>query len=81
MIDGLTAVSSGADNDAISIGEALGARNFGRNPEQMAQQRLIVLLRRSERSDVFACNHEHMDRSLGINVVEGVALFVLMDGG
>jgi hypothetical protein len=81
MIDGLAPVFARADNDAISIGEAFGARNLGGNPEQMAQKRLIALLCGGERSDVLAWNDKHMDRCLGIDVVEGVALFVLMDSG
>ena len=81
MIHGLAPVFAGVDDHAIAFGEPLGARDVGRGPEQMAEQRAIVFLALGERNDVFARGQQNMHRSLRMNVRKGIALLVLIDGG
>ena len=81
MVDGLAAVAAGVEHHAVAIGEALFAGDLGRGPEEVAQQRLIALISIRERIDVLARHHEHVDRRLRVNVREGIAELVLVDGG
>lgn len=80
VIDGLTAVISGIDHRAISLGEALGPCDFRRSPVQVAEQFFVGLLSVSDRGDMFPWNDQNVDRRLGIEIGKSVALVVLVDG-
>ena len=80
MIDGLAAVLAGVDHHPIALGEALGAGDLGRGPQQVSEQRAVTLHALGQRGDMFAGRDQHMHRRLRMKVREGVALLVLVDG-
>ena len=81
MIDGLAAVGAGVDDHAIAVGEAFGTCDFGCGPEEMAEEFFVVGVGFGEGDDVLAGGDEDVDRGLRMDVGEGVALAVLVDGG
>ena len=81
MVDGLATVGAGVDDYAIALGQAFDARNFRCHPDEMADQLFVVGFGFCEGNNVLARGDEDMDRGLRMNVGEGVALVVLVDGG
>jgi hypothetical protein len=81
VIDRLAAVFSGVDDDAIALAKALVAGNQGCREEKMAQQVAVLCAGVVERGKVLAGNDEDVDWRLRVNVREGVAELVLVDGG
>lgn len=54
MIHTLARVAAGVDHRPIAVDEALGARDLGRGPQQVAQQCGMLFAGFGERSDVLA---------------------------
>ena len=81
MVDGLAAVGAGVDDYSIALGEAFGAGDLGCGPEEMAEEFFVVGVGFGEGDDVLARGDEDVDGGLGMDVGEGVALVVLVDGG
>jgi hypothetical protein len=79
MLDGLAAVFSGVDHQAVTLDQALLAGNFGGCPQQVSEQRGIRFIGVVHRGDVFSRYHQNMDGRLGVKVGEGVAELVLVD--
>ena len=80
MIDGLAAVFAGVDDYAIALAEAFVAGNRGGCIQEMAEQVAVVSGCVVERGEVFTGNDENVDRRDRMNVGEGVAELVLVDG-
>ena len=81
MVDGLATVGAGVDDYAIALGQAFDARNFRCHPDEMADQLFVVGVGFGEGNYVLAWGDEDVDGGLRMDVCEGVALVVLVDGG
>ena len=77
-MDGLAAIVPGIDDEAIAVGQTIAARKFGRDRNQMAEQRSMLLRDMRKRCYVLLRNEEQMCRRLRIDVRERYALIVLM---
>jgi hypothetical protein len=53
MIHSLPAIRAGVDYNAITLAEALGARDLRRRRNKVTQQRLVSFIHFSERDDMF----------------------------
>ena len=80
VVDGLATVFAGIDNSPIASVEAFRQGNLGGHPMQVADQRIVLFAGVSNRGNVFARNDEHMHGSLRIDISEGIALVILIDG-
>jgi hypothetical protein len=80
VIDGLSSVFAGVDDDAVAFGEALVVGNQGRSEEKMTEEVSVLCARVVERGKVLAGDDEDMDGSLRVNVGECVAERILVDG-
>jgi hypothetical protein len=80
VVDGLSAIFSGVDHGAIALGQPFGAGDFGGCPMEMADQSVVLLISVGNRRNMLARNNKDVDRGLRIDVGEGVALVVLVDG-
>jgi hypothetical protein len=78
MIDGLAAVFSCVDDDAIAFGETFLAREVRRDPEQMTEHRRVLLAGFCKRDEMFTRDDQQVNRGLGRNVGEGVTCIVLI---
>ena len=81
MVHGLAAVGAGVEDYTVSVGEAFGLGDLGCGPEEMAQELFVVGVGFGEGDDVLARGDEDVDWGLRMDVGEGVALVVLVDGG
>jgi hypothetical protein len=81
MIHGLAAILAGIDHHAVAVGEAFVAGDPRRGPQQVAEQRAVPFGAVSQRRNMFARRDQHVHRRMRVNVREGVALLVLVDGG
>jgi hypothetical protein len=77
VIDCLAAVFSCIDHGAIPFRQALGARDFGRGPEQMPDQRSVFSPGIANRCDVLAGKHKNVYGRLRLDVDKRIALIVL----
>jgi hypothetical protein len=80
MLDALAAVGAGVDDGAIAFGEALLAGDFRGRAEQVADERLLFGGDLVEGVEVLAGHDENMHGSLRIDVGEGVAEVVFVNG-
>jgi hypothetical protein len=81
MVYGLAAVGAGVEDYAVAVGEAFGPGDLGCGPEEMAEEFFVVGVGFGKGNDVLARGDEDVDGGLGMDVGEGVALVVLVDGG
>lgn len=79
MLDGLAAVFSGIDHQAVALGQAFLASDLGGCPQQVSEQRAIHLIDVVHGGDVLSRHHQNMDGRLGVEIGEGVAELVLVD--
>jgi hypothetical protein len=79
MVDGLAAVFSGVDHQAVTLDQALLAGYLGGSPQKVSEQLAIRLIGVVHRGEVFTWRDQDMDGRLGVNVGEGVAELVLVD--
>ena len=81
MVHGLPAVFAGVDDGAIALGEALASGDLGGDPEQVAEEGARrIFLTICHGNDVLARGDEDVDRRLRVDVREGVAQIVLING-
>jgi len=80
VVDGLAAVLAGVDHGAIALRQSFGAGNLRGCPMKMADEGVVFLAGMGNRRDVFAWNDKDVYGRLRIDVGEGVALVVLVDG-
>lgn len=80
VVDCLAAIFSRIDNDPITLGKSFGASYLCCGPLQMAEKVFVIFVGVSDGSDVFAGHDEDVDRRLRLQVSEGIALFILVDG-
>jgi hypothetical protein len=80
VVDGLATMISRIDDGAIALLQPFGAGNFCRNPVQMADQSIVLLPRMGDGRYVLAGNDKDVHRSLRIDVREGIAFVILIDG-
>jgi len=77
--DGLSGVGSRIRHDAISrLRDTLVTRNPDTRLYQLAQETGISSGEIRHRGDMPTWDHEHMNRSLGIDVLEGDKLIILI---
>jgi len=81
MLDRLAAVFTGVDHYTIALFKALLLGDLRCRPEKMAQQRTIAMQAIGHGAKVVPGNNQHMHRSLRVDIGEGVALIVFIDGG
>ena len=79
MFDGLSAVIAGIYDDAVSVGEALLARNFCRCEHKLAEEGLIFSFGVGDRTDVPARDDEDVGGRFWVDVREGVERIILVD--
>jgi hypothetical protein len=77
VIDRLAAVLSRVDYGAIPARQPLGARDFGRCPKQVPDQRTVFFPSISNRCDVLTGDHKNMHGRLRLDVDKRIALVVL----
>jgi hypothetical protein len=80
VINGLTTVASRVDDSAVSLSQPLGARDLCSGPLKVAQQFFLFFLRMSDGRDMFSRNDEDVHWGLRLQVSEGVAMIILVDG-
>jgi hypothetical protein len=80
VVHGLAAVFSGVDDSAIALRESLDARDLGSGPMQVAEQRVVLLLCVRNGGDVLSRDDKDVHRRLRLDVGEGVAVLILVDG-
>lgn len=76
----LSAVFAGVDHSAIAPRQSFGSRNLGGCPMKVADQGAVLLAIMGNGRDVLFRNDEDVYGRLRIDVGEGVALVVLVDG-
>jgi hypothetical protein len=80
MVDGLAAVGAGIDHDAVAVSEAFVAGDLRGREQQMSEEFTMVLSGGGGGLDVLAGDDEEVYGRLGIDIGEGVAAVVLVDG-
>jgi hypothetical protein len=80
MVDCLSTVFAGVDHGPIALRQSFGTRDLGGCPMKVADQGAVLLARMCNGLDVLTRNNEDMHRRLRIDVGEGVALVVLVNG-
>ena len=81
VVDGLAAVGAGVDDEAVAVGEVLGAGDFADGVEEMAEERFVILRRMGMRGEVVLGDDEDVGGSLRVEVREGESLLVFVDAG
>jgi hypothetical protein len=81
VVDGLAAIARGVDDGAIAFGEIFLAGNFGGGGEKLAEKLRVTFSSFCERCNVTARRDENVDRRGRIDVSEGKAIIVFVDGG
>ena len=80
VIHGLPPILSRVDHRAVAIGQSLVTRDLRRDQMEMAQQGTVFDGGVFNRSQVRARNNQHVNGRLRIDIREGVALLILVDG-
>lgn len=80
VVYGLATMLSRIDHSAIAVLEPFRTSDFGSGPMQMPDQRIVLFACMSDRSQVLAGNNKDVNRGLRIDVGEGIALVILIDG-
>lgn len=81
MIHRLPAVVTGVDDYAVAFAKVFVASDFRCGPEQVAEQGRVMRTGFSKRDDVLARRDQDVYGRLRVDVGEGIALLVLVDGG
>ena len=79
MVYRLPAFLAGADHDPVPLRKPILARNFSSGRQQVTQERRVFRLRRLQRGNVLAGNHQDVHRRPWIDVPERVALLILVN--
>jgi len=78
VVDSLTAIRAGVDDDPVAAVEPRAACNLGRLRYQMPQQHGVLCLSMGLRCNVFPGNDQQMRRRLRIDVREAQAKLILI---
>ena len=81
VVDGLSAVGAGVEDDAVAVGEVLKAGDFGGGGEEVAEEGCVGWNSVGERGDVAFGDDEDVGRGLGIDVGDGEGEVVLVEAG
>jgi hypothetical protein len=81
MVHGLAAFHAGIHYDAVTVVKVLAPGDLCCRPQQVAEKSAIVLIGIVHGADVLAGNDENVYWRLGMNVGEGVANLILVNGG
>jgi len=81
VVDGLSAVGAGVEDDAVAVGEVLKAGDFGGGGEEVAEEGCVGWGGVREGGDVAFGDDEDVGRGLGIDVGEGEGEVVLVEAG
>ena len=77
----MAAVGTGVDDEAVAVGEVLGAGDFTSGVEKSAEDGGIVLCGVGVRGEVVLGDDEDVCWGLGVDVGEGEDLVVLVKAG
>ena len=80
MVDSLATMLSGIDHSPIPVLEAFRPSDFGCGPMQIPDQGIVLLACVGDGSNVLAGNDKDVNGGLRIDVGEGIALVILIDG-
>jgi len=80
MVHGLAAILAAIHHHAVAMSQALLSRNLRRGPHQVTEQRTMLIHSLRQRTNMFARDHEHVNRRLGIDIGECIHQIVLIDG-
>jgi len=80
MVHGLATLFAVIDDNPVPIPEAVRTRNLSGGQQKMAEQCLVILSGRRKRIDVLAWRNQDMRGRLRVNIREGVALLILVNG-
>jgi len=81
VVDGLSAVGAGVEDDAVAVGEVLLAGDLGGGGEEVAEEGGVGWNSVGERGDVALGDDEDVDGGLGVDVGEGEGEVVLVEAG
>ena len=81
VVDGLAAVGAGVDDQAVTVGEVLGAGDFAGGVEELAEDGGIVLCGVGMRGEVVLGDDEDVRGGLGVDVREGEGVLVFVEAG
>jgi hypothetical protein len=79
VVDRLSALGAGADDDSIAFAEALFARDCGSGEQEAAEQWLVGGLRFGQRCQVLFRDHQNVGGGLRLDVMEGENRVVFKD--
>jgi len=80
MVDSLATMLPGIDHSPIPVLEAFRSSDFGCGPMQMPDQGIVLFACVGDGSNVLAGNDKDVNGGLRIDVGEGIALVILIDG-
>jgi hypothetical protein len=80
MIDRLASIGPGIDHHAVAVSQAFVAGNLRGRQQHVAEQRGMFLAGVRQGGDMFAGHHQKVHRRLRIDIAEGAAQLVLVDG-
>jgi len=78
MIYRLSAIIARIDDDAVAFGQPLFPGEIRRNPQQMPQQRGMLLACLGQRNKMLARRNQQVHWRLGMNIREGITPVVLV---
>ena len=81
VVDGLAAVGTGVDDEAVAVGEVLGAGDFTSGVEKSAEDGGIVLCGVGVRGEVVLGDDEDVRGGLRVDVREGEGVLVFVEAG
>ena len=81
VVDSLAAIAGGVDDGAVAFDEIFLAGDFSGGGEELAKEWGVAIGGFGERCDVAARRDENVSRRGRVDVSEGKAIVVLVDGG
>jgi len=78
VIDRLSAIVARIDDDSVAFGQPLFARKIRRDPQQMPQQRGMLLACLGQRNKMLPRCNQQVHRRLRMNIREGITPVVLV---
>jgi len=81
VVDGLAAIGAGVDDQAVAVGEVLGAGDFAGGVEELAEDAGVVLGGVGVRGEVVLGDDEDVRGGLGVDVREGEGVLVFVEAG
>jgi len=81
VVDGLAAIVAGVDDQAVAVGEGVGAGEIGGDGGEMAEEGSVVRGGVGERGEVLLGDDEDVSGGLRVDVGEGEGEVVLVEAG